>query len=141
MPIACRPSTLHEQLFVCMCTSVNKEFSVSKHCLKFAWISQGLFPPGQGATIGVDFMIKSLEIDNDRVKVGWLQIWLLWTLCSFCLKWFAFQFDLVVLHLTIKPAVIKIAVYWHCSCIKIMQISTDALHNHVTIKYEQGPVM
>lgn len=31
---------------------------------------QGLFPPGQGATIGVDFMIKSVEIDNEKVKVS-----------------------------------------------------------------------
>ena len=30
---------------------------------------QGLFPPGQGATIGVDFMIKTLEVDGDKVKV------------------------------------------------------------------------
>ena len=30
---------------------------------------QGLFPPGQGATIGVDFMIKTVEIDGERVKV------------------------------------------------------------------------
>jgi len=31
---------------------------------------QGLFPPGQGATIGVDFMIKTVEIDGERVKVN-----------------------------------------------------------------------
>lgn len=30
---------------------------------------QGLFPPGQGATIGVDFMIKTVEIENEKVKV------------------------------------------------------------------------
>ena len=30
---------------------------------------QGLFPPGQGATIGVDFMIKTVEIDGEKVKV------------------------------------------------------------------------
>ncbi|CAG2252425.1 RAB30 [Mytilus edulis] len=34
--------------------------------------TQGLFPPGQGATIGVDFMIKTVEIDGEKVK---LQIW------------------------------------------------------------------
>lgn len=33
---------------------------------------QGLFPPGQGATIGVDFMIKTVEVENEKVK---LQIW------------------------------------------------------------------
>ena len=33
---------------------------------------QGLFPPGQGATIGVDFMIKTVEIDGEKIK---LQIW------------------------------------------------------------------
>ena len=31
---------------------------------------QGLFPPGQGATIGVDFMVKTLELDKEKVKVG-----------------------------------------------------------------------
>ena len=30
---------------------------------------QGLFPPGQGATIGVDFMIKTVEIDGEKIKV------------------------------------------------------------------------
>jgi len=30
---------------------------------------QGLFPPGQGSTIGVDFMIKTIQIDEDAVKV------------------------------------------------------------------------
>ena len=29
---------------------------------------QGLFPPGQGATIGVDFMIKTVEIKGEKVK-------------------------------------------------------------------------
>ena len=33
------------------------------------FILQGLFPPGQGATIGVDFMIKTIEIGDDKVKV------------------------------------------------------------------------
>lgn len=44
---------------------------VGKTCLVRRF-TQGLFPPGQGATIGVDFMIKSVEIDGDKVK---LQIW------------------------------------------------------------------
>uniref|UniRef100_A0A8C2RGI7 Ras-related protein Rab-30 n=1 Tax=Capra hircus TaxID=9925 RepID=A0A8C2RGI7_CAPHI len=35
-------------------------------------LSHGLFPPGQGATIGVDFMIKTVEINGEKVK---LQIW------------------------------------------------------------------
>lgn len=38
------------------------------HCFIF-FSSQGLFPPGQGATIGVDFMIKTVEIDGEKVKV------------------------------------------------------------------------
>lgn len=33
------------------------------------WL-QGFFPPGQMATIGVDFMIKTVEIDGDKVKVA-----------------------------------------------------------------------
>lgn len=44
---------------------------VGKTCLVRRF-TQGLFPPGQGATIGVDFMIKTVEIDGERVK---LQIW------------------------------------------------------------------
>lgn len=35
----------------------------------FSVYVQGMFPPGQGATIGVDFMIKTIEIDNEKVKV------------------------------------------------------------------------
>lgn len=34
--------------------------------------TQGLFPPGQGATIGVDFMIKTVLVENEKIK---LQIW------------------------------------------------------------------
>lgn len=49
---------------------------VGKTCLVRRF-TQGVFPKGQGATIGVDFMIKTLEIDNgngqrEAVK---LQIW------------------------------------------------------------------
>ncbi|XP_052130588.1 ras-related protein Rab-30 isoform X1 [Frankliniella occidentalis] len=44
---------------------------VGKTCLVRRF-TQGLFPPGQGATIGVDFMIKTVEIDGEKVK---LQIW------------------------------------------------------------------
>lgn len=35
----------------------------------FFFFLQGLFPPGQGATIGVDFMIKTVEIKGEKVKV------------------------------------------------------------------------
>lgn len=35
----------------------------------FLLSTKGLFPPGQGATIGVDFMIKTVEIGGDKVKV------------------------------------------------------------------------
>ncbi|GMT19567.1 hypothetical protein PFISCL1PPCAC_10864, partial [Pristionchus fissidentatus] len=44
---------------------------VGKTCLvrKF---TQGIFPPGQSATIGVDFMIKTVNVDDDKIK---LQIW------------------------------------------------------------------
>ncbi|KAH3837823.1 ras-related protein Rab-30-like [Dreissena polymorpha] len=47
------------------------EAGVGKTCLVRRF-TQGLFPPGQAATIGVDFMIKTVEIDGDKVK---LQIW------------------------------------------------------------------
>lgn len=35
---------------------------------------KGLFPPGQGATIGVDFLIKTVEIDGEKVKVSHILI-------------------------------------------------------------------
>ncbi|CAP35830.2 Protein CBR-RAB-30 [Caenorhabditis briggsae] len=40
---------------------------VGKTCLvrKF---TQGIFPPGQSATIGVDFMIKTVKVGNDKIK-------------------------------------------------------------------------
>lgn len=41
---------------------------------------QGLFPPGQGATIGVDFMIKSVEIDNEKVKVSHSEVTFFWNM-------------------------------------------------------------
>ncbi|ESP04414.1 hypothetical protein LOTGIDRAFT_223901 [Lottia gigantea] len=44
---------------------------VGKTCLVRRF-TEGLFPPGQGATIGVDFMIKTVEVDGEKVK---LQIW------------------------------------------------------------------
>lgn len=44
---------------------------VGKTCLVRRF-TQGMFPPGQGATIGVDFMIKTVEIEGEKIK---LQIW------------------------------------------------------------------
>lgn len=44
---------------------------VGKTCLVRRF-TQGLFPPGQGATTGVDFMIKTVDINGEKVK---LQIW------------------------------------------------------------------
>lgn len=41
---------------------------VGKTCLVRRF-TQGLFPPGQGATIGVDFMIKTIDVDGEKVKV------------------------------------------------------------------------
>lgn len=43
-------------------------FSTGKTCLVRRF-TQGLFPPGQGATIGVDFMIKTVVVDNEKIKV------------------------------------------------------------------------
>ena len=40
----------------------------------FSLYFQGLFPPGQGATIGVDFMIKTVDINGEKVKVCWGQL-------------------------------------------------------------------
>lgn len=55
---------------------------VGKTCLVRRF-TQGLFPPGQGATIGVDFMIKTVEVDNERVKV---------CMISFIFYWFYSHF-------------------------------------------------
>lgn len=52
---------------------------VGKTCLVRRF-TQGLFPPGQGATIGVDFMIKTVEVDTEKVKVS--------SLCSITLHKF-----------------------------------------------------
>jgi len=41
---------------------------VGKTCLVRRF-TQGAFPPGQGATIGVDFMIKTVEVDGEKIKV------------------------------------------------------------------------
>ena len=47
---------------------------VGKTCLVRRF-TQGMFPPGQGATIGVDFMIKTVEIDGEKIKVcPWLDM-------------------------------------------------------------------
>lgn len=45
----------------------SKKYHVIHNLITF-WL-QGLFPPGQGATIGVDFMIKTVEIKGEKVKV------------------------------------------------------------------------
>lgn len=42
---------------------------IGKTCLVRRF-TQGLFPPGQGATIGVDFMIKTVVVDNEKIKVS-----------------------------------------------------------------------
>lgn len=47
---------------------------VGKTCLVRRF-TQGLFPPGQGATIGVDFMIKTVEVDGEKVKVSWIYVY------------------------------------------------------------------
>lgn len=44
---------------------------VGKTCLVRRF-TQGVFPAGQGATIGVDFMIKTVEVDNEKIKVIFL---------------------------------------------------------------------
>lgn len=51
--------------------SLTFSVSLGKTCLVRRF-TQGLFPQGQGATIGVDFMIKTVEVDKERIK---LQLW------------------------------------------------------------------
>lgn len=48
---------------------------VGKTCLVRRF-TQGMFPPGQGATIGVDFMIKTVEIEGEKIKVRIIQNYL-----------------------------------------------------------------
>ena len=45
---------------------------VGKTCLVRRF-TQGMFPPGQGATIGFDFMIKTVEIEGEKIKVSFLR--------------------------------------------------------------------
>ena len=42
---------------------------VGKTCLVRRF-TQGMFPPGQGATIGVDCTIKTVEIEGEKIKVN-----------------------------------------------------------------------
>lgn len=44
------------------------EAGVGKTCLVRRFC-QGIFPTGQAATIGVDFLIKTLEINGEKIKV------------------------------------------------------------------------
>ena len=46
---------------------------VGKTCLVRRF-TQGMFPPGQGATIGVDFMIKTVEIEGEKIKVSYEKV-------------------------------------------------------------------
>lgn len=46
-------------------------FVTGKTCLVRRF-TQGVFPPGQGATIGVDFMIKTVVVDNEKIKVSFV---------------------------------------------------------------------
>jgi Ras-related protein Rab-1A len=41
---------------------------IEKTCLLHR-VTQGMFPSGQGATIGVDFIIKTVEIEGEKIKV------------------------------------------------------------------------
>jgi Ras-related protein Rab-30 len=43
--------------------------NVGKTCL-VRQFTKGYFPPNQGPTIGVDFTIKTVEVDNEKVKVS-----------------------------------------------------------------------
>ena len=64
---------------------------VGKTCLVRRF-TQGMFPPGQGATIGVDFMIKTVEIEGEKIKV----IFLFWKINSLCIHdfWCLFQLQI-----------------------------------------------
>lgn len=57
-----------DKTFDCVDKMSLKNFS-GKTCLVRRF-TQGVFPPGQGATIGVDFMIKTVVVDNEKIKVS-----------------------------------------------------------------------
>lgn len=48
------------------------QVSIDSNCLTIILVFQGIFPPGQSATIGVDFMIKTVKVGNDKIKVRFL---------------------------------------------------------------------
>jgi len=59
--------SFHVFLFKTLLKKIFFEYILLKYCFAF----QGLFPPGQGATIGVDFMIKTVDISGEKVKVNY----------------------------------------------------------------------
>lgn len=61
-------------MFSSFCVEYNECQIVQKIKIIINFLSQGLFPPGQGATIGVDFMIKTVEVENEKVKVCYTNI-------------------------------------------------------------------
>lgn len=63
---------------------------VGKTCLVRRF-TQGLFPPGQGATIGVDFMIKTVEVDGEKVKVSLLAMYIFVEYCITLLSNICFE--------------------------------------------------
>ena len=65
---------------------------VGKTCLVRRF-TQGMFPPGQGATIGVDFMIKTVEIDGEKIKVS--SLYSVFTLSCSSTSWTAIFFLIV----------------------------------------------
>ena len=66
-----------------------KRKGVGKTCLvrKF---TQGIFPPGQSATIGVDFMIKTIRVGNEKIKVLHISF-LYWLILNFIID-YSFKF-------------------------------------------------
>lgn len=52
--------------------------NVGKTCLVKRF-TKGFFTPSQGPTIGVDFTIRTVEVDGERVKVRWWNKRTCWT--------------------------------------------------------------
>lgn len=94
---------------------------VGKTCLVRRF-TQGLFPPGQGATIGVDFMIKTVEVDGEKVKVS------LFNTCTFLAS--------LLHHFKAKVGIVNVrfcseTLYFNYNpCIKVYHATKTILNLH-----------
>jgi hypothetical protein len=63
--------------------------SVGKTCLVRRFC-QDIFPAGQAATIGVDFLIKTVDVNGEKIKV-WIENYLFF---QFLYGYFSFKYGI-----------------------------------------------